>query len=345
MCVIAVKKKGIAMPSNDSIKAMWEANSDGAGFMYALDGQVFIKKGFMKLTDMTKAILSLEKNLMKKGTDLTNVPMVMHFRITTHGGTSAGNTHPFAITKNEKMLTETDVVTDLGLAHNGIIHSVDTTNALTLSDTMVYITDVLAPLKMLSNDFYKTTYGKELMENTIGYSKFAFLDKNGDVELVGDFKHGTSAGTSQLLFSNLSHEYPSFTSYKGRYNYGYAFDDAYDYTWKVDEDYLKPISKDDHAHLSPVSIMTDKSVIVEELLEVKVDDLWYMNMDNEVFMKVTKDGQTTYVQSTKFARAVKYNKAKKEVYVLFWDDLKTKTSIVGKIKQHNDFDLTGKDVE
>lgn len=345
MCVIAVKKKGIAMPSNDSIKAMWEANEDGAGFMYALDGQVHIKKGFMKLTDMTKALLSLEKHLMKKGTNLTDVPMVMHFRITTHGGTSAGNTHPFAITKNEKVLAETDVVTDLGLAHNGIINSVSTTTTPTLSDTMVYITDVLAPLKMINNDFYKSAYGKELMENTIGFSKFAFLDKNGDIELVGDFKHGTKAGTTDLLFSNLSHEYTSFTSYKGSYNYGYSFENAYDYTWQTDEDYLKPISKDDHAHLSPISIITDKSVIVEELLEIKVDDLWYMNMDNEVFMKTSVNGQTTYVQSTKFARAVKYNKAKKEVYVLFWDDLKAKNSITGKVKQHNDFAVTGKDVE
>jgi len=56
MCVVAIKNKGVAFPNDDSIKAMWDANSDGAGFMYALDNKVFIEKGFMKLSDLNGAV-------------------------------------------------------------------------------------------------------------------------------------------------------------------------------------------------------------------------------------------------------------------------------------------------
>lgn len=329
MCVIMIKKKGVSMPMNETIKSMWDTNSDGAGFMFALDNKVFIQKGFMKLTELTKAILLLEKGLLKKGTNIKDVPLVMHFRITTHGGTSAANTHPFAITNNEKLLVEKEVTTDLGLAHNGIINSV--TSALNLSDTMVYITDVLSPLKMLNADFYKTTFGKELMENTIGFSKFAFLDKEGAIELVGEFKNGTKAETKDLLFSNLLHEYPATTYYKSNYNTSDYYYDNFDYNYT--DDYLKPITKDEKVFLAPISVIKDNAVIVEELLEVKTDDLWFMDMDGEIYIKTkNKDKEVFYLQSKKFARAVNYDKKEKMVYILTWDDLKTKDAFVGKVE-------------
>lgn len=235
MCVIAIKNKGVDFPSADSINAMWTANSDGAGFMYTLDDKVYIEKGFMKLKDFTRAISELSSKLKKDGVSLTDLPMVLHFRITTHGGTSPQLTHPFPISSKENHLKALDLTCDLGLAHNGIIHSVGTQAGL--SDTAVYIKDVLTPLANLRGDFYMTAEGTTIMESTIGASKFAFLDKHGNITSIGDFKHGTKHGTDKILFSNLSHEWEYAkstttcytTPYKSSYNYGYYDSTDYDY--------------------------------------------------------------------------------------------------------------------
>ena len=48
MCIIAAKPAGVAMPDNDTLRTMWNVNSDGAGFMYVEKGAVRIEEGFMK---------------------------------------------------------------------------------------------------------------------------------------------------------------------------------------------------------------------------------------------------------------------------------------------------------
>ena len=50
--------------------------------MYAHDGKVVIEKGFMKLDEFTAALDRVAQTV-----DLTATGVVMHFRITTHGGT------------------------------------------------------------------------------------------------------------------------------------------------------------------------------------------------------------------------------------------------------------------
>jgi predicted glutamine amidotransferase len=204
MCVIAVKKRGVALPSESNIKAMWNANKDGAGIMYTYNGKVYVEKGFMKLDDLLRALTDLDKKI-----NIKNTPLVMHFRITTHGGTSPYNTHPFPVSSNEEHLKALDLSCNLAMVHNGIINSVDTPTGSTMSDTMIYISDVLAPLYMLNKDFYRNSFGKTLMENTIGWSKLVFLDKNGELSMVGDFKNGTTDDTKDILYSNLNHDITS----------------------------------------------------------------------------------------------------------------------------------------
>ena len=56
MCIIAAKAKGVAMPDDQTIENMWYGNSDGAGFMYAENGKVYIRKGFMEYSQFRKAL-------------------------------------------------------------------------------------------------------------------------------------------------------------------------------------------------------------------------------------------------------------------------------------------------
>ena len=208
MCIIAIKPAGVKFPATTTIENCWYNNSDGAGFMYATGGTVHIQKGFMALKDFESAI-----NKLKKDIDVTNTPMVLHFRITTHGGTAPGNTHPFPVTEKLPLLQMTKSKAPLAVAHNGVIGIKPSQKDV--SDTMEYIVSQLAPLYQLKKDFYRQDAGKKLIYNFIK-SKMAFLDGLGRIETIGDFTRGDDG----LLYSN--------SSYKARTVY---------YNWDLWDDY------------------------------------------------------------------------------------------------------------
>lgn len=197
MCIIAAKPTGVKMPSHETIKRMWEGNHDGAGFMYVENGHVCIEKGFMKFKNFKAALEKLEKRL-----DLTSTPVVMHFRITTHGGTRPENTHPFPVTDNVTALGKPRTNCDLGVAHNGIITSVSPRKGI--SDTMEYIASQLAPLKRAVPQFYKNSDLMKMIENAVE-SKLCFLTRKGELYTVGNFIEDEG-----VLYSNSSYKEPRF---------------------------------------------------------------------------------------------------------------------------------------
>ena len=213
MCVIAAKPAGVDMPSDDRLMDMWYANPDGAGFMYADNGVVRIRKGFMEPDKFIAAI-----NELRSEHDLTSLPLVMHFRITTHGGTKPENCHPFPISDNVGVLSKLESKTSLGVAHNGIINI---TPRKGISDTMEYIATQLAPLYRAVPKFYKN---KDLMEliNNATCSKLAFLTSKGGIYTVGAFVEEDG-----VLYSNKNFEYKSirdfsYGCYGGWGDYGYT---------------------------------------------------------------------------------------------------------------------------
>lgn len=193
MCIIAAKPSGVAMPTRDTIRNMWNVNSDGAGIMYVENNKVRIEKGFMKYKSFAKKLDELERRL-----DLTATPLVMHFRITTHGGTKPENTHPFPITDSIGALKKLKSYADVGVAHNGIITSVSPRKGI--SDTMEYIATQLAPLKRALPRFYTNKDAMLLVKNAIG-SKMAFLTKEGKIYTIGDFIEDKG-----VLYSNGSYQ-------------------------------------------------------------------------------------------------------------------------------------------
>lgn len=218
MCIIAIKNKGIDYPNDNIIKNMFLSNKDGAGFMYTLDNKVYIKKGFMTLDAFNKAINELATTV-----NLKDIPMILHFRITTHGGTSSANTHPFPVTESKGLLQKLESTTDLGMAHNGIIDIYQSDK--TISDTMQYIIDIVYPLKKLHRYFYNTYYGKALLSHTAD-SKLAFLNQKGEIATVGDFIEEDG-----MLYSNSSYKsYKVYTSYSHD-KYSKYYDDDYDDTY------------------------------------------------------------------------------------------------------------------
>lgn len=213
MCIIAAKPAGIALPNAKTIETMWYANPDGAGFMYAHDGKVVIEKGFMELEEFTAAL-----NRAAKTTDLTDTGVVMHFRITTHGGTRPSNTHPFPLSGNLAALRKLRFVTDIGVAHNGVIHTVSPRDKET-SDTMEFIASELSLLYKGCPNFYENKSLMQLVEELCG-SKLAFLLGDGSIHTVGSFNEHEG-----MLYSNYSWE-PYKPKYFSSYPYGYSLTDT-----------------------------------------------------------------------------------------------------------------------
>lgn len=193
MCIIAAKPAGKAMPTRDTIRTMWAGNPDGAGVMYALDGKVRIDKGFMKLSDLEAYLDKLEREV-----DLTATGVVLHFRITTHGGTRPENCHPFPLTDSLARLRMTHTSTTVGIAHNGIIPI--TPRDQTTSDTMEYIASQLAPLGRALPGFWKNQDAMTMIQNAI-HSRMVFLTGDGELFMTGDFVEHDG-----VFYSNRSYE-------------------------------------------------------------------------------------------------------------------------------------------
>ncbi len=227
MCIIAIKPAGISMPAETIIENCWYNNPDGGGFMYAAGGTVHIQKGFMTLKEFKATLKQLEKTI-----DVVNTPIILHFRITTHGKTSPENCHPFPVTEKLPLLQMKKYKAPLAIAHNGIIAIKPSKGDI--SATMEYIMSQLAPLYQLKKDFYNQVAGKKLIYNFIR-SKMAFLDGTGHIETIGDFIEDKDG----MLYSNTSYKARTIYYNWDLGNYGvklYGSKLGKYMTWLTDED-------------------------------------------------------------------------------------------------------------
>lgn len=220
MCVIAFAPKDIDIPKDSVMYDMFDYNSDGAGIAYVLNSRVYVEKGYMTYKEFANALAGIEKRLKKAGTSTKEVPMAFHFRIGTHGPNSRGLTHPFPIARKTKFFEALDYKTDIIMMHNGIISSVTPVNDT--SDTVQYIRDIVLPLHLQDKKFFTNANYTKLLENTISGSRLLFLDKDGEFNLIGDWK--TDVKSPGVYFSNLNHKY----TYSMPYRYKYGTSCSYD---------------------------------------------------------------------------------------------------------------------
>lgn len=141
MCVIAYKPAGVRPPSEDILMNCFTANPDGAG--------IAVIRPTADAVDIYKGFMSFDRFMEFAETVVTEDDIVgYHFRITTAGGTSPENCHPFPVSTHVKDLKALSFHTRFALLHNGIIGQGDF--KLKLSDTQLYIKNTLAPRRMQS---------------------------------------------------------------------------------------------------------------------------------------------------------------------------------------------------
>lgn len=177
MCIAIMKPEGKIIPKK-TLQLCYENNPDGAGFMFAQDKELIIKKGYFDFEQFYKAY--------KKHEHLKNV---IHFRIKTHGKINKSNCHPFNINNS------------IGFVHNGIISNYGDDIK---SDTVRFNQQVLQPLvDKWGNLALFHNPVTQLIESTIGYSKLVFLDRHDNHHIMNEQKGEWHKG---VWYSNSSYK-------------------------------------------------------------------------------------------------------------------------------------------
>lgn len=190
MCVICVKKKGVRMPNQSEITAMWARNPDGAGFMFARNGKLTIRKGFMDLNSLMQALA--DANIQE------SEPLVLHFRISTQAGITPQMTHPFPVSAYYSELEKLESCPQIGFAHNGIIARTSGKNAR-YSDTALFVAKYVNELLRQPCDVSKRAL-LEAIGALAPNNRFAVMNRYGKIATIGEFRERDG-----LLYSNLNH--------------------------------------------------------------------------------------------------------------------------------------------
>ena len=185
MC-IAIMKSESKKINKATLQRCYNANPDGAGFMYAEDKKLTVKKGYFTFKDFYKEYKPHE-----------NKQVLLHFRIKTHGPIDKKNCHPFLVNNG------------LGFIHNGIISGYGDNKE---SDTIAFNNAILKKLvaKHGNNSLFDDPM-VELIENVIGYSKLVFLDRHGNYKIMNEDKGEWKDG---IWYSNSSWKKPEPIVYK-----------------------------------------------------------------------------------------------------------------------------------
>ena len=186
MCIAIMKSENKKI-SKTTLQRCYESNPDGAGFMFAADKKLTVKKGYFTFKEFYKEYKPHE-----------NKQVLLHFRIKTHGPIDKNNCHPFLVNSG------------LGFIHNGIISGYGDNKQ---SDTIDFNKSILQ--KIVSKHGNMGLFDDpmvELIENVIGYSKLVFLDRHGNYRIMNEDKGHWNNG---VWYSNNSYKKPEPVTYTG----------------------------------------------------------------------------------------------------------------------------------
>lgn len=162
MCILITKEKGVRYPSTQTIVNCMDSNPDGFAMAYSYKGRLMT----YKTLDRDEFISEYEKVTTR--CNPSDVAMIIHCRIATHGSVSVDNCHCW---------TGRILGCRMAFAHNGIL-PIEAQNDMTDSET--FLRKYLQHSKTLTH-FLKT------VNKFIGNSKLAFLDSDGNILRFGMF--------------------------------------------------------------------------------------------------------------------------------------------------------------
>lgn len=204
MCVIAYKPMNTAFMPESVLRECFKNNPDGAGFMFAHNGKVHIRKGYMDFDSFMNALTEVRTKYGDK------IPYVMHFRISTQAGVNQQCCHPYPLSANMNDLKQLSTSADIGIAHNGIISLTSDSKVKDYNDTMKFITDYVSWI-IEDVNWWKNKNKAKALEKLCG-SKLAILGKDNHVELVGDFIKDKGCYYSNSTYKEPKYVMPKFSN-------------------------------------------------------------------------------------------------------------------------------------
>ena len=239
MCLIIKSDNASELKAN-LLKSAYSNNSDGFGGMFLADGKI---QTFKELPQNENEVIKL----WDKFKDM-KIPMGLHFRFTTNGGTNKANCHPFEVL-NKKQHNR-----DIWVMHNGPQLPTPMID-VDKSDTHQYVKWVLRPMLANNPELIYNNDWKEMIEDSIGSDKLLFLDgSNGKFTIINE-DHGETLDNMWLsntysINRGVGSDYDVDTdtiSNKPKNNYisfNSSWGTGYDYTYDDNvSDYSKYVSK------------------------------------------------------------------------------------------------------
>jgi len=199
MCVAIAKPAGKVI-DKETLQQCFTQNPDGCGFAYINSaGELRIHKSM----EFDAFYAEFEPVQLEH----PDSPMLIHFRIKTHGTKDLFNCHPFKVDEN------------IAFIHNGVISKIDDCPDKIRSDTQMFNELVL---QKLPDGWTGNEAIKLMIEEYIGFSKLAVLDKRSrEITLFNETKGSWKGG---IWYSNLLWE-PRKSHYDSGYYKTYTHTD------------------------------------------------------------------------------------------------------------------------
>lgn len=225
MC-IAILNSGKRI-AKTKLSNSWNNNDDGAGILYVADGKLVAEKfPNQDLANSTKNFEKFYKRYVEVHGKYGDLPMLIHFRIATHGLTPE-YLHPFFVSDS------------VGFVHNGIIFGLGTRERSDTAEFADLLSTMVVPsVATLDNPFMEESIYRFIESD----NKLIFLDDSGDYRI---FNEGLGEWVDGNWYSNKSYSYKPLASWggygtatlpsKGKSTgaYGTKYDDEY---WREVED-------------------------------------------------------------------------------------------------------------
>ena len=227
MCIAIYSPVGIETPCEKYLKTAFENNPDGAGFAFNTDdGRVKILKGFMTWESFLETYKQYHEKYSFKDRGV-----LIHFRISTHGGICPECTHPFPLSSDAGALQKLTTTSNYAIIHNGIISltGAEANKLQHMSDTMVFISKYMSKIAQYKN-WFDNPVSFELFYDLAG-SKIAVLRGDGSIRATYGFTKEEADGN---FYSNQTYKetrvrysYPASAG-STTYPYSYGRYDPYD---------------------------------------------------------------------------------------------------------------------
>lgn len=293
MCIAICKPIGAKCPTMETLRTCYTNNDDGAGYAYALDGKVHIKKGFMTWQAFADAF-----SADKKRYDFDKLGVLIHFRISTSNTITPQNTHPFPISNDTGMLQKPESVSDYAVIHNGIISLTSSTATAekTTSDTLVFVRDYIWNIAQ-NRGWFRRESNIDLIYRLAG-SKIAILNRFGEIIHTPGFTEDNGVWYSNDTYKNArvrySHGYGNYGSYVSYYggrncNYDYDYDDYYGDGYRNYRDYNSKNSGYSQYHTVPLM----KCGVGDTISGDSVEDV--CNSWSDIQYAISKEGFLYYI--------------------------------------------------